>query len=53
MTVQIMIKVLQISIYTIKLYTIRTKLKLFGTKTAELYGKEVGEFAITLYGKMG
>ena len=28
-------------------------LKLFGTKTAELWAKEVGEFAVTLYGKMG
>ena len=28
-------------------------LKLFGTKTAELQVKEVGESAIMLYGKMG
>ena len=57
MITQIMINFLQINDFDMTFKTIQhvsvPNLKLFGPMKTELQVKEVGEFSITLYGKMG
>ena len=54
MIMQITINLPQIFIWPIKAYNVSvSNLKLFGPMRTELWVKEVGEFPIMLYGRMG